>query len=132
MLIKIDDDKWDIIMEALMMDINSSMIEPEIRKELEEAVEAIDAHGDANEMHSRLWAQLEATINWTVIIPEEGPNNEDLYCLICDSLEGDCECEDGHRTIPPGEYDLNGIVELLRDHKENPEAIQYIADMMEN
>ncbi len=33
--------------------------------------------------------------------------------------------------IEPGDYDLNGIVELLRDHKNDPDAIQYIADMME-
>lgn len=33
--------------------------------------------------------------------------------------------------IAEGEYDCNGIVELLRSHKDNPEAIQFIADMME-
>jgi hypothetical protein len=33
--------------------------------------------------------------------------------------------------IVAGEYDCNGIVKLLRTHKDNPEAIQFIADMME-
>jgi hypothetical protein len=37
----------------------------------------------------------------------------------------------GDLMIAAGEYDCNGIVELLRDHKNNPEAIQFIADMME-
>lgn len=36
-----------------------------------------------------------------------------------------------NELIPEGEYDCNGIVELLRAHKDNPEAIQFIADMME-
>ena len=37
----------------------------------------------------------------------------------------------GKVVIAAGEYDCNGIVELLRAHKHNPEAIQFIADMME-
>jgi hypothetical protein len=82
-------------METLMMDINSSMIEPEIRKELEEAVEAIEHH---------------ETSEWTVIIPRMDQ--------LCSHLEGT--------------YDTNGIVDLLRTHKENPEIIQFIADMMEH
>ena len=33
--------------------------------------------------------------------------------------------------IDPGEYNLQDLVELLRTHKDNPEVIQFIADMME-
>lgn len=33
--------------------------------------------------------------------------------------------------IPAGKYTLNQIVQLLRDNKNNPEIIQYIADMLE-
>lgn len=33
--------------------------------------------------------------------------------------------------IVPGEYTLSGLVELLRKHKNNPEAIQFIADLLE-
>ncbi len=33
--------------------------------------------------------------------------------------------------IEPGLYDRNGLVELLRAHRTNPDAIQYIADMLE-
>jgi hypothetical protein len=33
--------------------------------------------------------------------------------------------------INPGLYDRNGLVELLRTHCMNPDAIQYIADMLE-
>jgi hypothetical protein len=76
--------------------------------------------------HQRKWRFNKEYRKWNVTFPEG------MYCLICDSLEGDCECEDGHRTIPEGEYDINEVVKLLRDHNHNPEAIQYIADMMEN
>jgi hypothetical protein len=33
--------------------------------------------------------------------------------------------------IPEGYCDMNGIVGLLRKHKDEPETIQFIADMME-
>jgi len=33
--------------------------------------------------------------------------------------------------IEPGDYDTNGIVELLRAHCNDPEAVYFIADMME-
>ncbi len=33
--------------------------------------------------------------------------------------------------LRPGEYTRSGLVELLRTHKGNPEAIQFIADMLE-
>ena len=33
--------------------------------------------------------------------------------------------------IEPGIYSLNEVVELLRKHKRNPDAIQFIADMLE-
>lgn len=36
--------------------------------------------------------------------------------------------EDG---IKEGNYDWQGLVQLLRDNKNNPETIQFIADMME-
>jgi hypothetical protein len=34
-------------------------------------------------------------------------------------------------NIEPGDYDINGLVALLRQNKRNPEAIQFIADMLE-
>jgi hypothetical protein len=33
--------------------------------------------------------------------------------------------------IPAGEYDTNAIVELLRRHSDNKDAVYFIADMME-
>ncbi len=33
--------------------------------------------------------------------------------------------------IKPGAYTTNEVVALLRKHKHNPEAIQFIADMLE-
>ena len=33
--------------------------------------------------------------------------------------------------ITPGYYDRAGIVALMRYHKANPDAIQFVADMME-
>ena len=41
------------------------------------------------------------------------------------------EGEEPTAGIKPGYYDQNGLVELLREHAENPEAIRYIADMLE-
>jgi hypothetical protein len=34
-------------------------------------------------------------------------------------------------NIKPGDYDINGLVALLRKNKCNPKAIQFIADMLE-
>jgi hypothetical protein len=31
----------------------------------------------------------------------------------------------------PGRYGQQEVVEMLRKHKDNPEAVQFIADMME-
>ncbi len=33
--------------------------------------------------------------------------------------------------VPEGYYTKNDIVELLRTHKDRPEVIQYMADMLE-
>jgi hypothetical protein len=33
--------------------------------------------------------------------------------------------------IQPGEYQGNEVVELLREHADNPEAIRFIAEMLE-
>lgn len=33
--------------------------------------------------------------------------------------------------IKPGYYTRNQVVDLLRKHKDNPEAIQFLADMLE-
>jgi hypothetical protein len=33
--------------------------------------------------------------------------------------------------IQPGEYQGNEVIELLREHAHNPEAIRFIADMLE-
>ena len=63
--------------------------------------------------HQRKWRHPEYR-KWRIIIPESLCNRE-AYTLIA-----------------AGEYDMNGIVKLLRENKENPEAIQYIADMMEH
>ena len=41
------------------------------------------------------------------------------------------EGEKNPGSIEPGEYNVMDLVELLRNHKNNPEAIQFIADMME-
>lgn len=44
------------------------------------------------------------------------------------------ELEEGETypgSIQPGSYDDNEVVTLLRQHKQDPEAIQFIADMLE-
>jgi hypothetical protein len=33
--------------------------------------------------------------------------------------------------IQPGEYQGNEVIELLRQHSHNPEAIRFISDMLE-
>ena len=42
--------------------------------------------------------------------------------------DSDCPPDFG---ITPGYYDRAGIVALMRYHKANPDAIQFVADMME-
>ena len=37
----------------------------------------------------------------------------------------------GRYGIRPGYYTLNEVVQMLRDRKDNPDAVQYIADMLE-
>jgi hypothetical protein len=34
-------------------------------------------------------------------------------------------------AIQPGEYQGDDVVELLREHADNPQAIRFIADMLE-
>ncbi len=36
-----------------------------------------------------------------------------------------------YERVKPGVYQGNQVVELLREHKEDSEAIQFIADMLE-
>lgn len=48
-----------------------------------------------------------------VLIPDAEPGKKPLFGII------------------PGQYDRGGIVALLRYHKRNPDAVQFIADMME-
>ena len=50
-----------------------------------------------------------------LLIPEHDPNEPDPYV-------GD---------IKPGYYEGNQVVELLRQHADNPDAIMFIADMLE-
>ena len=50
-----------------------------------------------------------------LLIPDYGDESDERY-------PGD---------MVPGIYSLNEVVELLRKHKENPDAIQFIADMLE-
>ena len=50
-----------------------------------------------------------------LLIPEYDPETAEPY-------PGD---------IQPGEYDTTGLVELLREHAHHPEAIRFIADMLE-
>lgn len=52
----------------------------------------------------------------------------DLKLTIPDLEQGDEPYPGG---IIPGVYDLEDIVELLRHHNGNPEAVQFIADMLE-
>jgi hypothetical protein len=61
------------------------------------------------------------------------PNTEAslaMYVL----LIPDCDPEDSQPypgDIQPEEYQGNEIVELLREYADNPEAIRFIADMLE-
>jgi hypothetical protein len=64
----------------------------------------------------RLESNTEATaIMCNLLIPEYDPEDPQPY-------PGD---------IKPGVYEGNEIVELLRQHSANPEAIWFIADMLE-
>ena len=38
---------------------------------------------------------------------------------------------EGYHGVQPGYYTLNEVVQLLRDNKGNADAVQYIADMLE-
>jgi hypothetical protein len=51
----------------------------------------------------------------TLLIPDHDPEDPQPY-------PGDFQ---------PGIYEGNEIVELLRQHADNPEAIRFIADMLE-
>jgi hypothetical protein len=51
-----------------------------------------------------------------LLIPEYDPEDSQAY-------PGD---------IQPGIYEGNEIVELLREHCQNPEAIHFIADLLED
>ena len=53
---------------------------------------------------------------------------------MCNLLIPEYDFEDSQPypgDIQPGEYQGNEIVELLREHADNPEAIRFIADMLE-
>jgi len=56
---------------------------------------------------------------WALIIPEE------------EELPTDQHAEPYPGGILPGHYPLNSVVELLRNHAEDPQAVRFIADMME-
>ena len=70
----------------------------------------------AKELLKKLAARINQVfdVNLTVVIPE---HEEDGV-----THPGDIE---------PGVYDLNEIVELMRVHKRDPKAIQFLSDMME-
>jgi hypothetical protein len=64
----------------------------------------------------RLEPNTEATaIMCNLLIPDYNPDDPKPY-------PGD---------IKPGVYEGNELVELLRQHSANPEAIRFIADMLE-
>ncbi len=50
-----------------------------------------------------------------LLVPEHDPDHAQPY-------PGDIE---------PGLYSMSGLVALLRQHAENPDAIHFIADMLE-
>jgi hypothetical protein len=52
----------------------------------------------------------------TLVIPEHDPYESDA------PYPGD---------IKPGTYTLQEVVDLLRQHKNNPDAVQFLADMLE-
>jgi hypothetical protein len=61
------------------------------------------------------------------------PNSE-ASAAMCTLLIPDYNPEDPQPypgDIQPGIYEDNEIVELLREHTDNPEAIRFIADMLE-
>jgi hypothetical protein len=69
--------------------------------------ELIEPCGDDCDCPSPMWDHL--------LIPDYDPNEEERY-------PGD---------IKPGRYNLAAVVALLRRHKNDPDAIQFIADMLE-
>ena len=49
--------------------------------------------------------------------------------VVPDNEEG---CNEGYPGgILPGHYTMNQLVEMLRMYKDNPEVIEFIADMLE-
>jgi len=48
--------------------------------------------------------------------------------LIIPEYDGDAPYPGG---IAPGTYDINQLVGLLREHKNDPVAVAFLADMME-
>jgi len=54
--------------------------------------------------------------------------NDMSFLLIIPEYDGDEPYPGG---IEPGYYDLAGLVALLRRHKDDPEAISFLADMLE-
>ena len=66
-------------------------------------------------------------------------NRNQSYAKLTESLFGEIalvipDYEDNKEYpggIKPGRYTMNEVVDLLRIHSFDPEAIQFIADMME-
>jgi hypothetical protein len=53
---------------------------------------------------------------WVLLIPDYDPDNPEPY----------------PGNIQPGQYTMSQLVRLLREHAEEPDAIRFIADMLEN
>jgi hypothetical protein len=69
-----------------------------------------------------------------VTITQAEAKNEEVSAVMCVLLIPEYDPEDSQPypgDIQPEEYGGNEIVELLREYAENPEAIRFIADMME-
>jgi hypothetical protein len=65
--------------------------------------------------------------------PKLEPNTE-ATAIMCNLLIPEYDLEDPQPypgDIQPGEYQGNEVVELLREHADDPEAIRFIADMLE-
>jgi hypothetical protein len=61
------------------------------------------------------------------------PNTE-VTAIVCNLLIPEYDLADSQPypgDSQPGEYQGNEIVKLLRQHANNPEAIQFIADMLD-
>ena len=61
---------------------------------------------------------------------EERPGDDDVVFLVV-PLPDPNDPKPYPGRIAPGDYTRNEVVELLRAHRENPNAIQFIADMLE-